>query len=99
MTVTVKASRKIIVGSGWANPLTHDFYLEAEAHLHVYADDAELTSGVDYSVSGVLDVDGYEVTITTPGDWDPDVWVLDVTPPISQDHDVSLGGTFGTRFE
>lgn len=99
MTVTVKASRKIISGSGWVNPLTHDFYLEASSHLHVYADGVELTSGVDYSVAGVLDVDGYEVTVTTPGDWDPDVWVLSVTPPISQGNDVSLGGTFGARFE
>lgn len=99
MTVTAKQSRKLITGSGWANPLTHDFYLANSSYLHVYADDEELVSGVDYSVSGVADEAGYSVTITTPGDWDPAVWVLDVVPPISQEEDVSLGGTFGARFE
>lgn len=99
MTVTEKSSRKLISGTGWANPLTHNFELENSTHLKVYADDVELTLGVDYSITGVGVDTGYSVTITTPGDWAPDVWVLSVEPPINQGDDVSLGGVFGGRFE
>lgn len=99
MTVTEKSSRKLISGSGWTNPLTHDFELENATHLKVYADDVELTLGVDYSITGVGVDSGYSVTISVPGSWAPDVWVLSVEPPISQADDVSLGGIFGARFE
>lgn len=99
MTVTEKSSRKLITGSGWANPLTHNFELENSTHLKVYADDVELTLGVDYSISGIGVESGYSVTISTPGSWAPVVWVLSVEPPISQADDVSLGGAYGARFE
>jgi hypothetical protein len=103
VTQIERSSRKVISGSGWANPLSHSFYLENSSHLKVYSNVADvleqLTLGVDYSVSGVGDDNGYEVTITTPGDWDPTSWVLSVEPPIDQPADISLGGTFGERFE
>ena len=105
MTVTAKNMRKVISGTGWSNPLTHNVYLESTSHLKVYSDDELLVSGVDYTVDELLNEAGYEVTIASfdPGeepDWyDPTVWVLSVEPPINQPSDVSLGGTFGARFE
>jgi len=99
MTVTEKSSRKLISGTGWTNPLTHNFELENSTHLKVYADDTLLTLGVNYTVSGVGSDSGYSVTINTPGVWTPTTWVLSVEPPISQAEDVSLGGVFGARFE
>jgi hypothetical protein len=103
VTQIERSSRKVISGSGWANPLSHSFYLENSSHLKVYSNVEgvleQLTLGVDYSISGVGDDNGYEVTITTPGDWDPTSWVLSVEPPIDQPADISLGGTFGERFE
>lgn len=104
MTQTERSSRKVIVGSGWSNPLSHAFYLESSAHLKVYAVDEdgvleELSLGADYSVANVGDDDGYDVTISTPGDWDPTSWVLEVEVPINQPADVSLSGTFGARYE
>lgn len=99
MTVTEKFSRKRISGSGWVNPLTHDFLLENSTYLKLYADDAKLTLGVDYSVADVGNPAGYVVVITTPGSWTPDWWVLSVETPIDQPVDVSLGGSFGLRFE
>ena len=99
MTVTEKRSRKLISGSGWVNPLTHDFELENETHLKVYADETLLVLGVDYHISGVLDEDGYSVTINNTALWNPTTWVLSVEPPINQQSDVSLGGAFGARYE
>lgn len=105
MTVTQKAMRKVISGSGWSNPLTHNVYLENVAHLKVYADGFELTQGVDYSVDHLQEEAGYEVTIASfapgmePVWYFPDVWVLSVEPPIDQPSDISLGGNFGAPFE
>lgn len=99
MTTTEKTARKLISGSGWANPLSHAIYLENTAHLRVWADDTQLTLGVDYSVSGVGDASGYEVTITTPASWTPTTWVLEVHPPIDQQSDLSTGGVFGSAYE
>lgn len=100
MTVTEKSSRKLISGTGWTNPLTHDFELENSTHLKVYADDTLLVLGVNYTVSGVGSDSGYSVTISTPGVWTAvSTWVLSVEPPISQADDISLGGTYGARFE
>lgn len=99
MTVIEKQARKLISGSGWTNPLTHNFELENETHLKVYADETLLTLGVDYHISGVLDEDGYSVTINNTALWSPTVWVLSVEPPINQQSDISLGGAFGARYE
>lgn len=99
MTQTARSSRKVLSGTGWANPLTHSFYLENAAQVKVYADDTLLVQGVDYSVNNVGVDAGYSVTITTPGSWAPTTWVLDVQPPMDQPSDTSLGGTFGARYE
>lgn len=99
MTVPVQNSRRVISGSGWANPLTHAFPLMNATYLSVWADAFELTQGVDYTVSGVGNPAGYSVTITSPGSWTPDVWVLQVSYPINQASDVDQGGEFGKRFE
>lgn len=99
MTVPVQNSRRVISGSGWANPLTHAFPLMNATYLSVWADAVELTQGVDYTVSGVGNPAGYSVTITSPGSWTPAVWVLQVSYPINQASDVDQGGEFGKRFE
>lgn len=100
MTVTAKDSIKIIDGDGWSNPLTHDAHLENSSHLEVWADDVQLTGGVDYSVSGVGNLSGYSVTITTPGSWTEVAnWALVVKPPMNQPSDLSAGGTLGGFYE
>lgn len=99
MTVTAKASRKVISGSGWVNPLSHDIMIENASHIEVWADDAQLTLGVDYLVNNVLVEAGYTITIVNPMQWSPDVWVLDHRPPITQEADTSGGGQFGRAYE
>lgn len=99
MTVPVQASRNVINGSGWANPLTHAFMLENVTHLSVYADDVELVLGADYAVFGVGDPDGYSVVVSNPSAWTPARWVLKVEYPINQPSDVDQGGQLGKRFE
>lgn len=99
MTVPEKSQRKRITVSGFANPLTHDVYLESEAHLKVYADAALLALGVDYTVGSLRDPAGYTVTMTLPISGTPTHFVLSVEPPLEQANDVSLGGVFGARFE
>lgn len=99
MTVPEKSQRKRITVSGFANPLTHDVYLESEAHLKVYADATLLALGVDYTVGSLRDPAGYEVTMTLPISGAPTYFVLSVEPPIEQANDVSLGGVFGARYE
>lgn len=99
MTVNEQSSRKVILGAGWVNPLTHAYVIENAAHVHVFADDVELTQGVDYTVTNVLNPAGYAVTITNPGSWTPTNWVLDARPPIDQQKDLTVGGSFGGKFE
>lgn len=105
MTVNQKAMRKVISGTGWSNPLMHNVYLEAAAHLKVYSDGTLLVLGDDYTVEELQNEAGYEVHIAefAPGMepvwYTPDVWVLSVEPPIEQPADLSLGGQYGVRFE
>lgn len=99
MTVSAAFSRKVILGAGWANPLTHAFLAEDAAHVKVYADDEQLVFGVDYVVNDVGDLTGYEVEIVTPGDWNPTYWTLIVDTPVDQPSDVDQGGQFGLRYE
>ena len=98
MTVTAKNPVKRISGSGWVNPLTHDFMLENSSYLKVYADDVQLTLGLDYSISGLNDPAGYSVTISDVART-PTYFVLSVETPITQEADVDQGGLFGARFE
>lgn len=105
MTLSQKAMRKVISGVGWSNPLTHNVYLDTASYLKVYSDDIELVLGDDYTVDELQNEAGYEVTIASfapgmePAWYFPDVWVLSVEPPIDQAQDVSLGGSFGARYE
>lgn len=100
MTVPVQNSRRVVTtGGDPVSTLTHEFQLTDASYLHVYADGVELVRGVDYSVSGIGDPAGYEVTLTEPLDWSADVWVLNVEYPINQPSDVDQGGQFGARFE
>ena len=105
MTQTFKNSRKVIVASGFSNPLTHDFKLESSAHLKVWADDTLLQLGTDYTLDDVGVDAGYEVNITIPDPGDEPAWwgntlfILSVEPTVEQGDDISLGGSFGTQFE
>lgn len=98
MTVTEKQQRKRIAASGFANPLTHDVYLESSSHLKVYADDTLLAIGTDYTVAELMNPTGYEVTMLA-SETGVSYFVLSVEPPIEQASDVSLGGSYGARFE
>lgn len=100
MTITEKSSRKVILGPGWGNPLTHDFMIENASYAHVFADGYELVQGVDYTVSNVNDPSGYVVTIAVPGTWvNIAKWILDARPPIAQGKDLTVGGQFGIKYE
>lgn len=99
MTVAAAFSRKVILGAGWANPLTHAFLAEDASHVKVFADDDQLVFGVDYVVNNVGNPAGYSVTITTPGDWAPTYWSLIVDTPTDQPSDVDQGSQFGLRYE
>lgn len=94
-----KTALKRITGSGWSNPLSHDMLLEDSTYLEVWADDVQLAAGTDYSVSGVGSEVGYEVTILTPGDWDPTLWTLMVRTPVGQPTSLAAGGTLGAVYE
>lgn len=98
MTVAATASRKVISGSGWSNPLSFpDLYIESASHIEVWADDTLLSLGVDYTVAGVQDADGFEVTITDE-EMAPDAFVLYHRPPLTQGSDLSGGGVFGLAY-
>jgi hypothetical protein len=99
MTATEQSSRKVILGAGWANPLTSPYVVESASWVHVFADAVELVQGVDYTVTNVLNPAGYAVTITNPGSWAPTNWVLNATPPVNQEKDLTVGGTFGAKYE
>jgi hypothetical protein len=101
MTVTAdRESRVVVSNAGFANPIPLDQFVKSSLHLRVYADEAELTEGVDYSVAGILDPDGVEVTILSPGlAIAPTVWVVEHRPPVEQGSDLSLGGRFGLAYE
>ena len=101
MTVTAdRESRVVIPNVGFVNPIPLKQYVKSSLHLIVYADEAELTEGVDYHVDGLLSPIGVEVTILSPAlAINPDVWVVEHRPPVEQGSDLSLGGRFGLAFE
>lgn len=100
MTVPAKSSRKVISGSGWSNPLSFDIYIESSSHIEVWADDVQLALGTDYTVAGVANPSGFEVTILSPSSYATvDTWVLLHVPPMTQGADLSVGGAFGLAFE
>jgi hypothetical protein len=98
MTLAALASRRIISGSGWSNPLSFpDLYIESASHVEVWADDELLSLGTDYTVAGVQDDDGFEVTITDTTRA-PTNFILDHRPPLTQNTDLSGGGVFGMSY-
>lgn len=103
MTQTVAEIRHTVARTGFANPLTLGVLVEDVDYLLVYADDVELQEGVDYSVLGIGDPDGVEITII--GGEDIDEWVGVETftvlfdPPLSQGAALALGGGIGRPFE
>lgn len=100
MTVSAQDSRRVIDNAEPLPPLTHAFFLENASYLTVYADEQALVQGADYTVSGVGDLAGYEVTILSPSSWSgTDRWVLDVVYPIEQPSDVDQGSEFWKRLE
>lgn len=101
MTVTANRDSRVVVSNeGFSNPIPFDQYIEAAAHLTVYADATPLTIGTHYTVSGLLDNDGADITITATGlALDPDEWIVEHNPPIEQLADLSLGGSFGLAYE
>lgn len=102
MTVTADRDTRVIVSaSGFSNPIPFDQYVEDSAHIEVYADTEQMTLGVDYTIAGLLDDDGIEVTITATGlaNYDPDEYIVFHKPPMTQGEDLSMGGRFGTAYE
>lgn len=101
MTVTANRETRVITSNtGFANPIELDQYVEQTGHIKVYADDIELTPGVDYLIDTVLPADGVEISITATGLlYDPVDWIVLHDPPMSQEADLSLGGRFGLAYE
>lgn len=98
MTVAATAARKVISGSGWSNPLEFaDLYIESSSHIKVWADDELLSLGTDYTVAGVQDTDGFEVTIVDT-EMAPDNFIIEHVPPMTQGADLSGGGVFGLAY-
>lgn len=103
MTETVKDQRNSVAVLGFTNPLTLETNVEDADHVKVYADDVELTRGVDYTVAGAGDtgdldeIDGIEITILDTADWaDYDVYTVEHDPPLDQDY--SFGAGFGAAY-
>lgn len=101
MTVTSnRESRVLASNTGFSNPIYLDQYVEQASHIEVYADTELLALGDDYTLSGLGDEDGLDVTITTEGlTHDPETWVVFHNPPMEQGVDLSLGGAFGLAYE
>jgi hypothetical protein len=99
-TTSNRDSRLVIAADALVNPIDFDQLVEAASHILVYADTTQLTLGAHYSVSGIGDEDGVEVTITAAGlAYDPDRWIVEHAPPIDQTVDLSGGGVFGRAYE
>lgn len=101
--VSTKDRRKIVPNTGvdpFINPIAFDQYVASSTYIKVYADTTEMSVGTHYSLSGIGSLSGIEVTITSEGlALDPDRWVVLYAPPMSQDADLSVGGTFGAAYE
>lgn len=103
MTQAVAQVRNIVARSGFANPLTLGVLVSDADYAKVYADDAQLTNGVDYIVIGIGDVNGVEIEIIGADNADNYVGVETFTalydPPLDQQADISAGGVLGRAFE
>lgn len=103
MTQAVVQVRAVVDRSGFTNPLTLGVLISDASYLKVYADDELLGNGPDYSVLGIGDVNGVEITII--GADDPGNYVGYETftalfdPPLDQQVDLSAGGILGQQNE
>lgn len=103
MTEAVVAQRNTVSATGFANPLNLPANAEVASHVKVYGDDILLTSGVDYTLTGVGDTGNLDeiagVNVTIEQDvLDADVYdtfTVEHEPPAEQDTDLSSGGTMG----
>ncbi len=102
MTQPTKEPTHTVLRAGFANPLTLDMLVTDETFVKVYVDDV-LLPDTEYSVSGVDDPNGIEITITDGEDPDFYPEALNISavfdPPISQPDDLSAGGRFGLAYE
>lgn len=103
MVQPVAQPRHAVQRSGFANPLTLDIKVTNQSFVHVYADDDLLTLGVDYTIDGLGDPNGIEITIIDvddPGAY-PDTLTFAAVfmPLVEQNADLSAGGRFGIAFE
>lgn len=101
MTTTASRVSRVVVEAGaLVNPIEFDQLVESSSHILVYADDDQLSVGTHYSVSGIGDDAGAEITLTDAAiAMDPDKWVVVHRPTIDQDSDLSAGGAFGLAYE
>lgn len=107
MTEAVVEQRNTVLASGFSNPLNLPTNAEVASHIKVYGDDELLTNGVDYTLSGVGDLDDLDGIDGVDAEIDADVLAADLyetftiehDPPLDQDADLSGGGQFGIAFE
>lgn len=87
--------------AGFSNPLPLGIKVTDESFVKVYVD-SDLLDDSEYSVAGIGDEDGIEITIADfDVDWFPDADTITASfePPVSQPADLSAGGVFGLAFE
>jgi len=103
MTQPVKQTRHAVARSGFSNPLTLEIQVDDAAFVKVYADDALLSLGSDYTIDGLGSADGIEITIINGEDTeffpDTETFAALFLPIYEQGADLSAGGTFGRAFE
>lgn len=107
MTETAATQRVTVETDGFVNPLNLPANAEAASHVKVYGDNTLLQIGVDYTLDGVGDtgdldaIAGVDVTIDSAvllAD-EFDTFTVEHDPPLTQDSDLSSGGTLGRVYE
>jgi hypothetical protein len=93
MTVSVDKNRIEYVGNNSTTVFAYDFLLLDEDHLEVYLDDELKTISTHYTVDGVGESGGGDVTFLTAPGTDVAVTILRVAP-ITQEVDYQTGGKF-----
>lgn len=109
MTVVAQSARRVVVNTGSVNEIEVPFPAELAVYVKVYAGDPadaapeEMQIGVDYTLSGIgPGTAGFVVNLIDGPSWDADIYsrfAVLVDYPVNQPSDISLGGTFGQRFE
>lgn len=103
MTQPVAQPRHAVARSGFANPLTLGIKVTDTSFVKVYADDMLLQLGFDYTIDGLGDPAGIEITIIDGEDAGSyvgvDTFAAVFSPLFEQGADLSAGGNFGLAFE